>query len=316
MAALTVPETGAKAQTLDDVMLAMDVVDTLRHQQDVVERELGQADRDAELMNRLREIYRTQGIEVSDSVLVEGVKALKESRFVYTPPGPGLGRSLAMLWVRRHRIGTWTLGIAAALAIGWGTWYFGFALPERQAAERARIELSELLPRALEAGHADSVAAATTDAGRTRAAAILSDGQAALRRGDAAGARRAIGDLEALRAELVREYAIRIVARPGEPSGVWREPDRNRRARNFYVIVEAVAPDGQVIQLPVLNEETGRTETVSKWGVRVSEQVFQSVARDKNDDGIIQRNRLGTKQRGALEVEYAMPVQGGAITQW
>ncbi len=64
------------------------------------------------------------------------------------------------------------------------------------------------------------------------------------------------------------------------------------------------------------NEETGRVETVSKWGVRVGREVFDAVRRDKNDDGIIQRNRMGEKRRGYLDIDYQMPVLGGAITQW
>ena len=37
---------------------------------------------------------------------------------------------------------------------------------------------------------------------------------------------------------------------------------------------------------------------------------------DKGDDGIVQRNRLGEKRRGYLDVEYLMPVLGGAILRW
>nr|WP_249787697.1 MULTISPECIES: DUF6384 family protein [unclassified Bradyrhizobium] len=64
----------------------MDVVDTLRHQDNLVSRELSEEQRDAHLLKRLREIYLGQGIEVPDRILVEGVQALKEQRFVYTPP--------------------------------------------------------------------------------------------------------------------------------------------------------------------------------------------------------------------------------------
>ncbi|MFN9355683.1 MAG: DUF6384 family protein, partial [Alphaproteobacteria bacterium] len=84
-----------KPQTLDELMLAMDVVDTIRHRELVVARELAQGDRDAALKARLREIYRGQGLEVSDAAIDQGIKALRESRFAYTPPAPGLGRSLA-----------------------------------------------------------------------------------------------------------------------------------------------------------------------------------------------------------------------------
>jgi dienelactone hydrolase len=65
-----------KPQALDDIMIAMDVVDTLRHREDLVRRELSEEDRETELIARLRKIYKDQGIDVPDSVLADGVKAL------------------------------------------------------------------------------------------------------------------------------------------------------------------------------------------------------------------------------------------------
>ena len=94
-----------KPQTLDDIMIAMDVVDTLRHREDLVRRELNEEGREAELIARLRQIYRDQGIEVPDHVLADGVKALKESRFVYTPPPAGWKRTLLTLWAKRETHG-------------------------------------------------------------------------------------------------------------------------------------------------------------------------------------------------------------------
>src|SRR4051794_26200209 len=94
---------GTTRPKLDDLMLSMDVVDTLRHQESLVTRELNEDQKEAELIERLRKIYRDQGIEVSDRIIQEGVKALKDSRFVYTPPKPGLGTTLATLYVQRGR---------------------------------------------------------------------------------------------------------------------------------------------------------------------------------------------------------------------
>jgi Family of unknown function (DUF6384) len=341
------PPAGAprEGQNLDDLMLAMDVVDTLRHQENLVSRELDEERRDAELLDRLRRIYKGQGIEVPDKVLQEGVRALKESRFVYTPPPPGLARTLATLWVERARHGRRLLTLLFLLALGWAAYHFGVVRPreqraeqarieERQRAERARLgerqraeqaraqaererrELSELLPRALEQGHREVLDEARVDEARERADRILADGRAALSRNDAAGARQAIGDLETLRNALRQEYVLRIVSRPREPTGVWRIPPRNPNARNYYLIVEAVAPDGRLVSVPVTSEEDGRTDTVSRWGVRVSEDVFDAARRDKNDDGIVQRNILGEKRRGRLAVDYRMPVMGGAILTW
>lgn len=335
----------APASSLDDLMLAMDVVDTLRHQDTLVARELDETRRDAELLDRLRAIYRGQGIDVPDKVLEEGVRALKESRFVYRPPAEGFSKTLATMWVERGRYGRRLLALLFLGAFGWGAYEFGVVRPAEQRAaqeqvqaqrrseqerveaqrraeegraqaERQRAELTELLPRALEQGHAEVMGEARVDDARRRADAILADGRAALSRNDAAGARQAVANLEDLRTALRHEYVLRIVSRPGQPSGVWRIPERNRSARNYYVIVEPVAPDGRTLSVPVTSEEDGRTDTVSRWGVRVSEEVFDEVRRDKNDDGIVQRNIVGEKRRGYLTPEYRIPVLGGAILTW
>ena len=97
---------------------------------------------------------------------------------------------------------------------------------------------------------------------------------------------------------------------------VWRRPPSIGEVRNYYLIVEALAPDGRRLSMPVRNEETDEVETVAKFGVRVSQATFDAVVQDKSDDGIIQRSRFGVKRRGTLAVDYAMPFQGGFITKW
>jgi hypothetical protein len=106
------------------------------------------------------------------------------------------------------------------------------------------------------------------------------------------------------------------VSRPNEQSGVWRVPDENRGARNYYLIVEAVAPNGARLALPIRSEENGRTSDVETWGLRVDEDTFNAVAADKRDDGIIQRAVVGAKRRGELEPHYSVGTTGGAITRW
>jgi hypothetical protein len=297
-------------------MLAMDVVDTLRHEQDLVSRELDEEGRQAQLVERLRAIYRNQGIEVPDSVIMEGVKALKDSRFLYTPPKPGLATTLAKAWIDRRRIGAWAGGTVAVVALAIFAYQALVAGPQRRAAEAARAELTDTLPKSLATAEAEVLAEAKVDSAKAQAGQLAADGRAALAKGDAAGARKAIEDMENLRADLRRSYQLTIVSRPGEQSGVFRIPDRNRSARNYYLVVEAIGSDGKAIPLPIKSEEDGTTKVVSKWGIRVSEAVFDAVRRDKQDDGIVQRNRLGEKRRGTLDVDYAMPVEGGTITQW
>jgi hypothetical protein len=305
-----------RPQTLDELMIAMDVVDTLRHREDLVRRELDEEGREAELIERLRKIYRDQGIEVPDRVLLDGVKALKESRFVYTPPRPGWKRSLLTAWARRDLYGRRTGIAAGVLAAGLGGYYFLQVRPAQLAEERARIEITETLPKALRQAHTNALAIAADPAAKTKADALLADGERAVRDKNRAAAVKARGELTALADDLAREFTLTIVSRPGESTAVWRRPPGKSQARNYYLIVEAIAPDGRKLSLPVRNEETGETQTVTRFGVRVPEEVYEQVRRDKSDDGIVEKNRFGIKRRGTLEVDYQMPFAGGFITKW
>jgi hypothetical protein len=303
-------------QKLDDLMIAMDVVDTLRHRDDLVSRELNDKGRETELVGRLRQIYRDQGIEVPDHVLADGVKALKDSRFVYTPPPPNWKRTLLTLWVKRE---TYSKGLGLALAgliAIFGGYYVLVTRPAKLAQERSRIEIAEMLPKQLRQAYADVVAVAGDEAAKQKAAALLADGERAIRSGDRSAMAKIRDDLVTLLDEVTREYTLTIVSRPGESTGVWRRPPRGSQARNYYLIVEAITPSGQKLDLPIRNEETGTIEVVSKFGVRVPEATFEAVARDKREDGIIQKSHFGAKRRGTLTTEYEMPFEGGFITKW
>jgi hypothetical protein len=308
--------TAKSAAPLDEVMLAMDVVDTLRHRQDLATRELAGVTREQQLIEKLRDIYHQQGIEVPDHILKEGVAALAESRFVYEPPKPGLGTSLARLYVRRRRWGKPMLAVAGAvLALIMG--YFGVYQPFQNAqAERARIELTEGLPAQMDALYQTIFEETKVQVAVLQAEQLRTRGHNLAAEGDRAGADQTLAELTALRDQLRQEYVLEIVNRPGERSGFWTFPEVNTAATNYYLIVEALDAEGRKLSLPIRSEEDGGTETVSQWGVRVPENVFNAIVADKQDDGIIQNNELGRKSDGFLEVEYNLPVLGGAVTRW
>jgi hypothetical protein len=295
---------GTASPALDEVLLAMDVVDTLRHREELVTQELARGDRDAALLARLRRTYAAQGIEVPEHVLLDGVAALREDRFAYRPPPPSLARAWATAYVRR---GLWLRRLAVvALAVAVGV----FAYQETVVAPRRAVV------DGLDTAHAAIVSIARVPEAQAQAAALLQTGRAAVAGGDTAAARTALDDLRTLQADLERAYELRIVVGEGLASGVWRVPDANTGARNFYLIVEAIAPDGSRLALPILSEETGRVERVSSWGLRVDEATWQRVAADKADDGIIQDRVVGRKIAGELQPEYVVTTTGGAITRW
>jgi hypothetical protein len=301
---------------LDDVMIAMDVVDTMRHGNELVQRELNEIGREAELIARLKEIYRQQGIEVPDKVLAEGVKALKESRFTYAPPPAGWKRSSLTLWAVREKYQK-LASVGLMLLLGsCGYQYAAVTRPAQLAENQARIELTDVLPKSVRQAHADVLAVSNDAQAKQRADQLLTDGERAIRDQNRAAMTNTARSLTELRDELARDYTLTIVSRPGETSGVWRRPPKAQGSRNYYLIVEAITPDGRKLSLPILNEEIGITETVDKFGVRVPQATFDAVGTDKRDDGIIQKNRYGTKKRGALAVDYQMPFEGGMITRW
>ena len=297
------PTSGAKPP-LDDVMLAMDVVDTLRRRERIVKRELDEVGREEDLKERLKKIYATQGIEVPDHVIEQGVAALKEERFTYKPPPESISTKLARLYISRGSWGKWLAGLGGAGVLAAGINYVTVVVPNASLPEK----LAEI--------HTEVVSLAKTDRARETVERYFSAGQAALRNEDKGSAREAIKELEDVRAILEQGYTLRIVNRPGEHTGVWRIPDINTGARNFYIIVEAVDSSGKVLTVPIRNEETQETERVKQWGLRVDEGTFRAVAEDKRDDGIIERDRFGAKERGELVPRYEMKTTGGAITSW
>ncbi len=298
-------------------MLAMDVVDTLRHRDIALAKELNAEGREEQLLKRLREIYGAQGIEVSDRVLLEGVRALEEQRFKHTPPKPSFQVKLAKLYINRQKWVTPVVALSLAATALFGTWQFAVVGPERARAAAAQVELTEVWPAELGRLRMEVQDLAVDRDDDRRAEAIYQNGMAGLSDGEAETAQTAIVDLKQLRKDLNAVYDVRVVYGQGEPrSGVFRIPNDAPDTRNYYLIVEAVDPTGDKVMVPVVNEEDQQTRRASKWGQRVSEEVFYAIADDKADDQIIQNNVLGSKDKGKLSPDYRVETPGGAILEW
>jgi hypothetical protein len=289
---------------LDEVMLAMDVVDTLRHRERLVAQELEGPERDEALMARLRQLYAAQGIEVTDRTLREGVAALREDRFAYRPPPD----TPAVRWARVYaQRGLWARRVAlvaVAVVVVWGVYWFTAVAPrEALLADVARAQTA-------------IAAVARDDGARAEADRLAARARGALTAGDTAAARAEVARLDDLRARLELGYSLVIATGENVVSGVWRVPDRSDATRNYYLIVQAVDDRGRAVTLPVRNEETGSTERVSTFGLRVDEATWDRVGEDLEDDGIIQDRLVAVKRVGELEPEYLVDTTGGAITRW
>lgn len=303
-----ISRSGVDKAPLEDLMVAMDVVDTVRHRDLIIGRELDSGGRRQRLLARLRQIYEAQGIEVSDAALAAGVDALEEDRFQYVPTANSFSASLARFYVRRSRWLKPVLGILALVLVIWVVWYATVGLPEARRLER--------LPTKIASTHYRINVVSNSDAATQQANGLLGRAKQAIAEKEIQDAENLHEQMRSLLRDLETSYEIRIVSRPNEVSGVWRVPDVNPDAKNFYLIVEAVTPAGEIIPVGVMNEEDGRFTRMSMWGLRVSEVVFEAVLADKRDDGIIQDDIVGSKQVGELDPEYRVPTTGATITSW
>ena len=302
------PAVADEPRKLDDVMLAMDVVDTLRHRTRIVDMELNESAREEQLVARLKEIYGAQGIEVPERILKDGVKALAEQRFVYKPPADTFSVKLAKLYVSRKKWLPQTLGaigVLAAIAVGFQLLVFG---PMESEWKGMPTEISRVL--------AEGQALAIDPQVDAQLGGIAAEGQRAVANGDRGAAKTQLTLLKDMTETLALQYDIRIVSRQGEDTGLFRQSEDNPGAINYYLVVEAVAPGGRVLSVPVDSIETDKIERVTIWGQRVSEATFDRVQAEKRSTGLVTNDILGSKLRGELAPRFDDPVPGGAITKW
>lgn len=293
---------------LEDLMAAMDVVDTLRHDQSIAERELDGEARRERLLGRLRDMYSAQGIDVPDHVLEEGIEALEQERFQYKPVPKSWRTKLAHLWVSRSRWGKplGFLGVVASLFYGY--YFVSDVLPEQR--------LKANLPDQISSSFSAIVGLAKNQDVIAQAKSSSQAAYQAVDDGELSEAKSILADMQEVKRMLGIEYTVRVISRPNLNSGVWRVPPNNPSGKNYYLIVEAVDSNSRVVELMIVNQENNKAVRKKMWGLRVSEEAFYKVAADKKDDGIIQSNQVGKKARGYLKPEFSIATSGATITEW
>jgi hypothetical protein len=179
---------------------------------------------------------------------------------------------------------------------------------EREAAE---------LPSRLDAFLAKIQELTTDEEIRKSAAAIHRQGRRSLEQPERWRAKEAVRQLSDLADSLAEEYTILITG------GKWRYRNDNPNVRTYYLIVEAVGSAKGRLPRLIKNEETGASDSVVQWGERVPFDVYERIRNDKQDNGKIDQNVFGRKERGQLEMKVTMQSdQGevlprvGQITRW
>jgi hypothetical protein len=198
----------------------------------------------------------------------------------------------------------WAFAGLVVVLLGWGATY------------RTEALVADGPPKTLETLRAAVMEIAASEDARRMATELWNVGNRALNEGNFETVDRAREALTDLRTTLEQDYALRIVNRPGEYTGLWRTSSADTSARNYYLVVEAIDSSGRALTVPIQNEETGKMDRVQLWGLRVDEATYDSFAKDKKDDGVLERQEFGYKRRGHVAANYHVPTTGGAITKW
>ena len=182
---------------------------------------------------------------------------------------------------------------------------------------RARLsELMDLIAQARDAGDVPARleelltqvrATALDDEDRHRAVGIADDGRRAAAASNFSALKDAERRLKEMAQRLEEEYTLVITG------GKWRYRNNNPSAKTYYLLVEAVDSAGRKLSRRITNEEDGSVANVTVWGERVPFAVYERIRIDKQDNGVIDQNVFGRKERGRLEEQVTILGESGEV---
>jgi len=289
-----------------EMLRVMDAAQVIQERQAALKEREG-FDREATI-REIQVMYEELG-DLVDAETIE--KALDEyllQRYAFTPAPRGLRRNLALLYIKRGRVATRVLlPTAAAATLVWG----GFAYVEGRAQRMQEREAAALVTLEADVDRLNDavLALAAEDLVRERAAGLDAQAESQLTAQNTGALRRTAQRFQNLHDLVAAEYRIEITG------GVWGHHSNNRNVRSYYLLVRALDVDGQEVTVPIRSETNGATTRVRQWGERVPQDVYDRVAADKEDNGIIDDEEFGFKRRGFITAERRYP-DVGQITEW
>lgn len=288
----------------------MDVATALRQSRELAEKELALDETKVKLRERLRAAAIESGDAVNDAEIEVAIDQYYASLHTFAEPTSGLRVFVAHAWVRRASTAISAGAVLAALALIWWLFLRESAPMSGPVREQARVtEAWEPLSRTLE--RARSIAA--DDAARAAVDALAREAEPAHAERDLATLARLGSRAAQLLAALEEDYELHVISRDGEKSGIdaYYEDESGKRVSGYYLIVEARTRDGRILERTVRDAEQQRDARVRTWGEQVDKAVYDRVAADKRQDGIVDATLFATKPRGALAELVVMPGSDG-----
>ena len=306
--------------SLQDMLKIMDVAREMRQDRELVLQELSHEERVSRLRERLLASTELTGETATPEEVDAAIELYFDNLHTFREPQFGLQVLLAHLYIRR-----WKLLISGTLllALGSSLWWLFLAphAPLSSETQRAAVlrhqqdELARLSTSALEWASEPAV--------RQQINQLTDEARLALEQSNASAFDAARRELSDLAQQLQATYEVRIVQSGQSAARRDFTDDSGTRVSGYYVIVEAVTPDGQRVSLPIRDRETGNTSHLATWGEQVPEAVYNRLKADKLADGVLDEHLFARKERGHLDWNMQLPgadgqplKRGGQIASW
>ncbi len=318
----TSPPSAPEDLSLHEMLQVMDVARTLRKEQQTVEQEFNRE----ETVELLREKLLASAEITGDMVTPEEVDAAINLYFdnlhTFREPAPGVSTVLAHVYIWRRRIASALCLLLCIGLLGW--WLFFASTGPFSKASRTHRAIATHMPEIERASASIRTVSRQPDV-TAQVERLEQEANIARDAGDINRLAELQQRLTQLEARLLEEYEVRIVSGAGEQSGVDRylTDSDGTRTSGDYVIVQAKAPDGEVLSRTIQNAETGREERVTVWAERVPAAVYNRIKADKQEDGILNETLFALKRRGDTDEQVVLPGEDGTplnrdsqITRW
>lgn len=299
----TAATAAASELSLQEMLRVMDVAREMRKDRESAELVLQQSEVRSQLRQKLMRTAQLSGDRVTEAEIEAAIEIYFADRHRFEEPSMTGELFLAHLWVRRKAIlGTLAAGLLVAATV-WGLFFSPIApMSPTVRASRAAASVQE-----------DASRLVTQIEGIAQDAAVVEMAQRLLREisvtstlnpTSAIAARQQLAELYQ---QLSTQFTLRIARDPIDGASIIRRAPTDRsNAEGFYVLVEAVGPDGETIPQTIVDAETGVSKVVSMWGEQVPESVGKRLEADKLADGVLSEVEFGVKERGKLEIEATM----------
>ena len=304
---------------LEEVMRVMDVASTLRREQELVEREFNMDKTKQLLREKLLRTAELTGETLTPEQVEAAVNWYYDNLHEYKEPEKSLQWYLAHLYVARGWILRIVVPVALAIGTIWGLWFapfapFSDANQQRRMLNSAQTKIQKLLK--------STESVATSNSAKSALIQLENQFKSNLESENVEGLGTVHEKLSSLQSVLNDEYTITVESDPSKRSGIDTFQANGSRS-GYYLIVKALDAKGNAIKQRIRNIETDSYKTVTAWAEKVPKEVYDRLAKDKKEDGILNESIFGRKVRGELDVQIEIPgadnkpiERSGQITEW